>query len=251
MRRGTSIAIALALVDVSCERAASHERRQLPRLPTGALGGDFCVVLDDGRVTCTGALAVPEQSMGEPQELRAIPLPESALQVTVLPRSEAACAVSTRGAVWCWGLLGTATVEPPTRVEDIPTSRLVVGTTSTFCALAVDGTVWCWSSGDPEHARFEHTLRDASSTPVRIEGIPPAKTIGGGVGAACALVDGGAAWCWGSLDGTSFHSATQVAATGIVRFLETTSYVSPVCVETQDAPVACLDGSGRFHVEER
>lgn len=57
----------------------------------------------------------------------------------------------------------------------------------TACALRDDGVVFCW--GD--------TYRATSSWPLRVEGLPPVKTLSVGEDHSCAIDEDDRLWCWG------------------------------------------------------
>jgi len=121
------------------------------------------------------------------------------------------CLIAADGSAWCWGIndngqLGDGTTTnqmSPTKVK-LPAGVKVaaIGTgESHTCALDATGGVWCWGGNDTHQLAGE----DASKTPVKVTlqttDTPPkpliAKALSVGGKHACALVEGGAVYCWG------------------------------------------------------
>lgn len=116
---------------------------------------------------------------------------------------ERACAiVAPGGEVWCWDVEvsdeGRPGVGTPTKVEGVRGATALATSSTHGCAL-VAGEVWCWGRnfygqlGDGSASSF-----DEVRAPVRAK--LPGKALQLGVGhvSACALVEGGQVWCWGS-----------------------------------------------------
>jgi hypothetical protein len=128
----------------------------------------------------------------------------------VLPEFVSACALTTAGAVWCWGMAGESTdgvlgdgsttfPAVPVQVPGLPN---IVAISSGYrpCALSSTGTVYCW--GYAEGAPYGL----GSATPVAIQGLPPGiqglaqgtpnMSNFGGWPHQCAWTTYGV-WCWG------------------------------------------------------
>jgi Regulator of Chromosome Condensation (RCC1) repeat protein/regulator of chromosome condensation (RCC1) repeat-containing protein len=181
-----------------------------------------CVVQSAGNVKCWGDLAgLPT---GIPADITGV---AGASAVSVGRRH--ACAVVTAGAVRCWGI--------GTLGDGISTSNLagvaVLGLTGATavaaggrhtCALTAARGVRCWGSNDRGQLG-DGTVVDRVA-PVDVVGLPaPVVAIGVGEDHACAVVSGGAVYCWGdntqgqvsgAQDLAARPNAVQVVAAGAV-----------------------------------
>jgi alpha-tubulin suppressor-like RCC1 family protein len=126
------------------------------------------------------------------------------------------CAVLSSGAIDCWGAdyfgqLGDGTGGGFTRGSSTPVQ--VVGITNAIqvragadhiCALISNGTIECWGNnqagdlgdGVTDHG-YKNGGRDFSPTPVRVEGITSATSVGAGQAHTCASLADGTVECWG------------------------------------------------------
>lgn len=121
--------------------------------------------------------------------------------------NEHSCAVTTAGAMKCWGgnslgQLGigasTASEPVPVDVQTLGSGVATIATGSNYsCALTNGGAVKCWGSG--ASGRLGNGSSSSSNVPVNV------LTLGQGVVAittglyhTCALTDRGAVKCWGS-----------------------------------------------------
>ena len=131
------------------------------------------------------------------------------------------CALSTAGAVYCWGAgtsgqLGDGThtsSDVPVAVTATPGTPLhhervtqIAAGGSSACALSATGTVYCWGAGTSgQLGNGSHTSSDVPVT-VTATGTPLGKAatvtqIAAGGSSACALSATGTVYCWGA--GTS------------------------------------------------
>ncbi|MCA9678551.1 MAG: hypothetical protein H6708_17420 [Kofleriaceae bacterium] len=210
----------MCLLATACEssvdRPASKERpADVPVLASGANGiaGSFCVLFDEGRVACSGALAVPAQDITAMKVLAEVPGLPRVADVAISQLHRQACALDLDGAVWCWGdhrggALGRGTVDAdlaptsdygqPARVVGLPPVSALAGATDAFCAIAVDGEVWCWGDNSAGTARPGGEAA-AVSTPVVVAGMPRAVRIAATFMQVCAETEAGGVWCWGNL----------------------------------------------------
>jgi alpha-tubulin suppressor-like RCC1 family protein len=136
--------------------------------------------------------------------------------IQVRAGSSHSCAVrQTDGTVWCWGdntygKLGngttTGSVLPVQVIALAGVTRVAVGANGT-CAMTAT-TVHCWGHNT--------TLGDGSASPssvpvaVTLPGPPTAITVGDGH--ACASLDDGSVWCWGSNSYNQLGDGTQTAS---------------------------------------
>ena len=141
------------------------------------------------------------------------------------------CAITTGGAVKCWGAnehgqLGDGTTRDHALPVDValpgPASAIAAGYVYT-CAL-LGGAVWCW--GDNSTGALGDGTNVQRSSPVQVAGGSgvTAVTAGGGettgatatfYGHTCALA-GGALWCWGSNDSGQLGDGTVLPRTSPV-----------------------------------
>jgi alpha-tubulin suppressor-like RCC1 family protein len=137
-----------------------------------------------------------------------------------------ACAVSTRNELWCWGDvldLGNGSTEA-TRTPELvpipdgsPVADVQVGPANA-CALTTAGAVWCWGTNDDGEVGIGYrTAKVALPAKVVLPQGTVAAAVTVGLDRACALSDGGRAWCWGDNyegalgDGTYTDSPSPVA----------------------------------------
>jgi hypothetical protein len=66
------------------------------------------------------------------------------------------------------------------------------------CGLTSAGEAYCW--GDNEWGQLGDLSATGRSAPVRVPGLPPARSLSAGVQHTCAVDDAGAAYCWGRND---------------------------------------------------
>jgi len=132
------------------------------------------------------------------------------------------CALDGAGVVRCWGdntsgQLGKADVgsmckedgggpaypcsAEPVHVGELDGATHVAAGTQTSCAIA-DGNVWCW--GDNQFGQLGRPGgQSTKSPPVPVTTGPnrpleKAREVAASNRHACALLDGGALWCWGT-----------------------------------------------------
>ncbi len=122
-----------------------------------------------------------------------------------------ACAVTSAGAVLCWGdnAEGELGPEPsgfrtglPNQVTGIPSDIVAISAGSYFtCAQTSTGGAWCWgSSGDGQLGAGPHL---PNQNPVAVLDLAGTAPLGGmaqisaGFDDTCAVTNAGAALCWG------------------------------------------------------
>jgi len=139
------------------------------------------------------------------------------------------CALTSGGAVWCWGenyngQLGDGTTTSrftPVAVSGLGSDIVAVSAGGYHtCALTSGGAVWCWgANGDGQLGDSTTTPR---TTPVEASGVGVAVgSIDAGSSHTCAVTAPGAVWCWGRNgygqlgDGTTTTRLTPVAVSGL------------------------------------
>ena len=111
--------------------------------------------------------------------------------------AEGFCALLDDGTVACWGANGAGQLGRGAGANSV-TAAHVVGLSDIVqldhtCALDSDGGIWCWGTG-PFLGNDAGAVTTAR-TPLQLA-LPPATSVGLGVGVACASVDDGVT-CWG------------------------------------------------------
>ncbi|MGD0906039.1 MAG: RCC1 repeat-containing protein [Candidatus Acidiferrales bacterium] len=191
-----------------------------------------CVVTSAGGVLCWGANEYGQ--LGDANTLNSnTPVNVTGLSSGVAAISagyEHTCALTTAGAVWCWGYnatgqLGNGTLTQssiPVQVLDssgtAPLSGAVAISAGQYhtCAVTSAGAALCW--GDNTVGELGNGTYTGTSIPVPVSGLSlGAVAIAAGSHFTCAVTTTGAALCWGEGDsgqlgnGYATNSATPAA----------------------------------------
>lgn len=172
-------------------------------------GGNFsCAVRSDATLWCWGRNGYGEVGTGstaaEVTSPQPIPWPQPMQSVATGINS--ACALTTTGAVLCWGRnvygeVGNGTqTQQPTPVVTIASgmTALGIGYTEHMCAIASDGSLWCWGSDVTGESGGPASAPGSVLTPQKVAGLGlPVIAVSVGDGDTCAITSDTALWCWG------------------------------------------------------
>jgi hypothetical protein len=185
-----------------------------------------CGIDTDGGVWCWGEHHLGSYFTPTSTHPVRVELPAGTRATRLSNGGSIACAVSAHNELWCWGDvldLGNGSTEA-TRTPELvplpdgsPVADVQVGPASA-CALTTAGAVWCWGTNDDGEIGIGYRTAKVV-LPARVT-LPPgtvASAVTVGLDRACALSDGGRAWCWGDNyegalgDGTYTDSSSPVA----------------------------------------
>jgi alpha-tubulin suppressor-like RCC1 family protein len=187
----------------------------------GAVLGDHsCVLTTGGGVKCWGYNG--DGALGDGTETnRPKPVAVSGLShgvVAIAVGGDHDCAVTSGGAVECWGdnlfgQLGTGTTdssETPVAVSGLTSGvRAIAAGGSGTCALLRNRAVECWGyNADGELGDGTHRSRSVPTPVAGLTGGVAAITVGSYH--SCALSESGAIKCWGSNDSGDLGDGTAI-----------------------------------------
>ena len=139
------------------------------------------------------------------------------------------CALTTKGAVVCWGYNGDGELGNGTSVNSpVPVAvtglgkgvKAISAGSYATCALTTKGAVKCWGSN--VYGQLGNNTKTNSSVPVQVYGLGKGvKAISSGNFSTCAVTSKGAVKCWGANnfgqlgDGTTTDSAKPIQPVGL------------------------------------
>jgi len=201
-----------------------------------------CAITAAGGVKCWGDNSVGQLGIGtnawtvHPTDVTGL----ASGVVALAAGSYHTCALTTAGAMKCWGSNGAGQLgddSTTTRYAPAPVSGLASGVTAIAahyahtCAV-VAGAVKCW--GNNEHGQLGDGTTTNQRVPVNVSGLTSGATaVAAGAGHSCALV-GGNALCWG------WNVVGQLGDGS------TTDHPTPAAVSSLPAGSVAID-AGDFH----
>ncbi len=230
-------------------------------------GSHTCAIRLLGELRCWGANGSGQLGVGvargrcgttRPAPCEAIPtaVQSSARFAAVSAGSRHTCAITTTGALFCWGenlmfqtaSQGDAFVRTPRAVRpDLQFTDVAAGASHT-CAVRTNGVVYCWGEGRLGALGRGDTL--SSVLPEPILSTERFTTVRTGLWNSCAIALDGVAWCWGSEWESAegffdfFHERKtphRVDALPLVRDISASS--SSMCAISLDGVAFCWQGN--------
>jgi alpha-tubulin suppressor-like RCC1 family protein len=220
-------------------------------------GSTSCVLSASGGVKCWGQNQSGVLGDGDPAtQFRYAPADVSGLVSGVAGVSVGtgfACALTTGGAVKCWGAsVNTGRPGPgsPVPVDVVGLTsgvRAIDAGNSTACAITASGGVRCW--GDGRFASLGNGSFDISQTPVDVVGLSSGvAAVAVGREHTCAVLATGSVRCWGGNrnnalgNGSGVNSAVPVDVAGVSGAVSIASGSDYSCVLTGAGAVRCWGG---------
>jgi len=229
MRRASRWGVVFGLTVIAVVKPTVAAAEPASRVAAG--GYHTCAVTDGGGVRCWG-----ENRYGQLGDntttWQPAPAPVTDLDSGVVAVAAGlfhTCALTSAGALWCWGLnnsgqLGngsTASYSVPVAVSGLGSgvAAVAAGFYHT-CAVTSAGALWCW--GQNSLGELGDGTTTNRSTPVAVSGLGSGViAVAGGGSHTCAATGAGAVWCWGINsagqlgDGTQTSRLTPVAVSGL------------------------------------
>jgi alpha-tubulin suppressor-like RCC1 family protein len=196
-------------------------------------GSHACSVSSDGGVSCWGNNLDGQLGDGTTTN-RLVPVPVVGLSsgvAAVAAGGRHSCALTTAGAVLCWGVNGNGQIGDGTLFTQRFTPTPVAGLSSGVvaidaggdhsCALKTTGALVCWGfNGNGQIG--DGTTSNNRPTPVPVTGLSSGvKAVSASNSHSCALTTAGAILCWGHNlngrvgDGTQTDRLTPVPVSGL------------------------------------
>ena len=224
--------------------------------------GHSCALLSTGGVRCWGVSAQGELGSGFAADPR-VPYGvqgASSGASSVAAGSSHSCALTSGGAVKCWGAgasgrLGTGSTQSwaiPVGVSGLSAGVTALSTQSaTTCALTSAGGVKCW--GQNSFGQMGNGTTVDSLEPVDVTGLTSGiAAVDAGGRHSCALTSAGGVKCWGSNASGELGTGTTVASSVPVDVAGLTSGVTAIsvgssytCVLTSAGAMKCW-GANNF-----
>lgn len=253
----TTVTTTLTIGGVSGKFSSSTTVASVEAAIDVASGGyHHCAITVSGAAKCWGWNVSGQLGDGTTMD-RAVPVDVVGLSsgvAVIAVGSYHSCALTTGGAVKCWGNGGDGQLGIGTFVPYRPTPGNVVGLSSGAtaiaagnlhsCAAAVGG-VKCWGrNSEGQLGDGSTTLRYAPVDVVNFGG--PAIGVAAGISHSCALTSGGGVKCWGSGflgDGTTEQRLTPVDVVGLSSGVTAISVWGHTCALTAEGGVKCWGGN--------
>lgn len=172
---------------------------------------------------------------------------------TVARGSDQTCAVTTAGAVKCWGVndsgeLGNGTTtdsKVPVSVSGLSSGVKDVSAGSQHtCALTNAGGVKCW--GRNKYGQLGNGSTSDSSVPVNVQGLSSGvKAIGLSFDQSCAVTTAGAVKCWGYNNAGQLGNGTKTNSSVPVNVVGLSSGVKSVSLDNYHTCAVTTGGGAK------
>jgi alpha-tubulin suppressor-like RCC1 family protein len=212
--------------------------------------GHTCGLVPGGRAACWGRNLSGQLGDGTRDDRSTpTPLPDDRPFQTLVAGWEHTCGLRAGGDLACWGGNGQGQLGDGTRLDHVTPAQLpgsftsVVAGSRHTCAISGE-RVLCW--GDNSFGQLGDGSTQARTRPTSVEGLPgsPVRLAAGAVH-TCALIEGGAAWCWGQNvhgqlgDGTNENRAVPAQVSGGLTFASLFAGGALTCGFTTDGSQYC------------
>lgn len=139
-------------------------------------------------------------------------LPTDVEFTAIAPGGYHTCALTSAGAVWCWGgdwagQLGSGTrgtwrtqpekIAAPALPQTEPSYTAIASGEEHSCALTTERTVFCWGAGNMNFGQLGEGYPRGSTLPVAVAGLTDVVDISVGMYHSCARLRSGEIRCWG------------------------------------------------------
>jgi alpha-tubulin suppressor-like RCC1 family protein len=220
----------------------------------------------DGQIYCWGDNSSGELGTGNTDSPQRSPVPvntanvPAATQWTEVAVGDHTCAITSTGALWCWGAndsgqLGTGTAsEIPTPAPSVALSGTWLHVavtnydyqTAMTCGIKSDHTLWCWGKDQPP-TMTQHLVptQVGSESSWASVAIGPTFTATATAASICAVKLDGTLWCWGIWigDGTA-NSSTVPVQVGADSDWRSVSVGSEICATKTGGTLWCWGNAG-------
>jgi len=200
--------------------------------------GKTCAVSTDREVWCW--------ELGE-RPVRVQAAPSDAVDVEV--GGAHACALTSSGAVHCWGDDARDQLGGGAPVPGLPPVRALSAGEQHTCAVAATGEVWCW--GGNAQGQLGRDETSATLPPGPVVFLQDAVGIAAGGFHSCAVRRGGEVVCWGDNlngqlgDGSRTRSSVVVAPRAVEGVVQLAAGFGHTCAVTRSGALWCWGASDR------
>jgi hypothetical protein len=259
LARGLVVALLAAVgIVVAAQPAAAASATRLD-----AGGSHTCVVVSGGTVSCWGWNVFGQLGDGTTTN-RSTPVAVSGLPagVTITQVSTGnshTCAVSSAGAVYCWGnndygqLGDTSTTDrtTPVAVTGLTGVTQVSAGNEHTCARTSTGAVYCW--GYNYYGQLGYGTTNNQPSPVAVTGLTGVTItqVSAGWNDTCARTSTGAAYCWGNNDygqlgngNLTSYQPSPVAVTGLTGVTQVSTGGLHTCALSSTGAAYCWGANG-------
>ena len=199
-------------------------------------GSHACALRESGEVLCWGNNTNDQLGTGGGHNATPLPVQDLENVTAITAGGSHTCAVEA-GQAYCWGYnnrgqLGDGSTNnrsTPVAVSDELNAAVtdISGGSSHTCAVA-NSEAYCWGQGNGGQLGYGSSSN--SSVPVKVSGLPSARSVTAGSSHSCAISNGNLAYCWGrNTDGQlgigsfggSSNTALSVVNLGVVQEVST------------------------------